>query len=151
MLTQEPKPPDPDQIFSHPGQDIASKDAMAGERNVDSVLFKVTDLANVEAPPPEDDSAKIDLEPPAPPRKIEDAKMSSGLVDINAILKQGDSEGEAPAPVGSLVAEMKMQAREPEPVPVAAPPQSKTQTYVLVAGILALLAVTVMLAIKAVG
>ena len=147
MLTQDPKPPDPDQIFSHPGQDAVAKDSMLGERNVDSVLFKVTDLPDAE-PPPVEDSAKIDLEPP--PRKIEDAKMSSGLVDINAILEQGESSDEAPAAVGSLVAEMKLQAREPDAVPVAAP-QSKTQTYVLVAGILALLAVAIMLAIKAVG
>jgi hypothetical protein len=143
VLTQEPKPPDPDQIFSKPGEDT-SKASMLGERNVDSVLFKVTDLPDVRPAPPED-SAPLEI---PPPRAIEDAKMSSGLVDINTILEEGGDDKDR-VPVGSLVAEMKAQARElPAPTPA---PQSKAQTYVLVAGILALLAVVVMLAVKAMG
>lgn len=110
---------------------------MVGERHADSVLFNIKALA-------------ADINKPAARKGGEpakDPKLDSGLIDVRSLAGADVKPQTAAEAPRSLVAEMK--ARPPELTVVR--PQSKTQTYVLVVAILALLGVAIALAIKALG
>ena len=117
---------------------------MLGARNVDSVLFNIKDL----------DASATPSAAAGEPRQFERDTGDSGLIDVKKLVPESPDGKRRPptipsvAPPGSLVAEV--QSRTTGPQPVVAP-QSKAQTYILVAAILALLGVAILLAIKAVG
>lgn len=139
------RPPEPDQLFSKPGAIEPTGPSMLGARNVDSVLFNIKDL----------DAATGSEARAGGNREFERDTGDSGLIDVSKLvpeLPEGQPKGASlipsAAPPGSLVAEV--QSR-PTGSYAAVTPQSKMQTYILVAAILALLGVAILLAVKALG
>jgi hypothetical protein len=141
----QPKPPDPDQLFSKPGAIEPAGPQMLGARNVDSVLFNIKDL-DVTKP------AAAKQEASAVTQDLEDPPGGSGLIDVSKLVPESPDGKRhppkittAPAP-GSIVAQIQ---QRPVPQQVVVRPTNKTQTYIMVAAILALLGVAILLAIKA--
>lgn len=146
MDSPQPKPPEPDQLFSKPGAIEPAGPQMLGARNVDSVLFNIKDL-DVSKPAAAKQEARV-----VPTTELEDPPGGSGLIDVSKLVPESaDGKRHAPKitgspPPGSIVAQIQ---QRPVPQQVVVRPTNKTQTYIMVAAILALLGVAILLTIKA--
>lgn len=131
---------EPELLFSNP----PAEPTLRGQRDASSGLFKLRELQDLDQAKGEGDS-QLDRVAAG------EGRGSSGLIDIKSLLTESDSADDQPAMravPGSLLAQAHPANAAPRPA-APAPAQNNAKRQLLIATVVSLLAVAIMLALKA--